>query len=78
MKANLKDYKLCQDFNAKYPPGTAVKVHKDDGSILETKTRSEAWMLGADSRGYQGHTAVVSVEGISGGYMLNRVTPISS
>jgi hypothetical protein len=39
------------------------------GSELTTKTRSEAWVMGE-------HTPVVMVEGIAGGYALDRVTPM--
>lgn len=62
-----KQQALCDAW--KYPEGTPVRVRKDDGAVLETKTRSEAWMLG-------GHTAVIMVEGISGCYSLERVSPI--
>src|ERR1700687_43814 len=54
------------------PEGTPVIVTKDDGSEFHTKTRSKPWMLGASSRD-QGHTAVIMVEGITGGYGLWRV-----
>lgn len=54
------------------PEGTPVIVTKDDGSEFHTKTRSCPWMLGASSRD-PGHTAVILVEGISGGYGLWRV-----
>lgn len=54
------------------PEGTPVIVTKDDGSELKTRTRSIPWMLGASSRD-SGHTAVIMVEGISGGYGLWRV-----
>lgn len=47
--------------------GTPVEVRKDDGSILATRTRSAPWLVG-------GHTAVIMVEGISGGYSLERVS----
>lgn len=50
-----------------HPEGTPVIFRKDDGSIVETKTRSGAWMLG-------GHSAVVMLDGISGCYSLERVT----
>jgi hypothetical protein len=56
-------------FNRSCPVGTHVAVVRDDGSVLETKTRSEAWLVGDG-------TPVVMVEGISGGYLLERVTPI--
>ena len=55
-------------WNASHPVGTAVKVRKDGGEVVESETRSEAWVLG-------GHTAVVMVTGIRGCYLLNRVTP---
>jgi hypothetical protein len=61
------------------PEGTPVIVTKDDGAELRTKTRSIPWMLGADSRDPSdpthspGHTAVIMVEGITGGYGLWRV-----
>lgn len=50
----------------KHPLGTLVNVRKDNGSTLATKTRSDPWVLGG--------TAVIMVEGISGGYSLDRVT----
>lgn len=56
------------EFNEANPVGTAVNVRKDNGDIFRTVTRSAAWVMG-------GHTAMVLVEGISGGYMLERVTP---
>lgn len=58
----------ARDWNSKHPVGTLVEVTKDDGSIEETLTASEAWVLG-------GHTAVIKLVGISGGYALNRVRP---
>lgn len=54
------------------PDGTPVIVTKDDGSEFKTKKRSIPWMLGASCRD-QGHTAVMKVEGISGGYGLWRI-----
>lgn len=53
----------------KYPVGTPVNVRKDDKSVVQTKTRSMPWLLGG--------TAVIQVEGISGGYSLERVNPVS-
>ncbi len=49
-----------------HPEGTAVTVTLDDGSTWETTTRSAPWLLG-------GHTAVIMLEGKSGGYALERV-----
>lgn len=48
--------------------GTPVLVRRDDGTLLDTVTRSEPWQLG-------GGTWVVAVQGIAGGYALSRVTP---
>lgn len=58
----------ARDWNSKNPVGCNVEVTLDDGSLKETKTASEAWVLG-------GHTAVIKLEGIAGGYALNRVRP---
>lgn len=55
-------------WNQAHPVGRAVTVRRDDGETVLTKTRSAAWAL-ADR-------AVVSVEGISGCYDLDRVTPV--
>lgn len=60
---------LCDKWNAHRPIGTEVEVKMDDDSIRRTKTRSEAWVMG-------GHTAMICVDGISGGYMLERVKPV--
>ncbi len=49
--------------------GTLVDVRKDDGSIFRTKTRSLPWGTGFGMW-------IVSVDGISGGYNLERVTPV--
>lgn len=46
--------------------GQSVVVRLDNGQLLETVTRSVPWLLG-------GHTWVVMVEGIAGGYALDRV-----
>ncbi len=60
---------LVAAWNIHYPAGTAVKVVKDRGDILETRTRSEAWLTPSGG-------VLVSVEGISGGYSLSRVIPV--
>ncbi|MCW1985367.1 UNVERIFIED_ORG: hypothetical protein M2348_001099 [Sphingomonas sp. R1F5B] len=57
------------DFNYRCPVGQQVNVQRDDGSIVATTTRSKAWVL-------SGHTPVIELEGISGCYLLDRVTPI--
>lgn len=76
MKTN-KAQRDADAWNATHPIGTLVTVRKDSGEVLETRTRSEAWTLGASCHG-PGHTAVVMVDGIAGGYMLDRVKPRTS
>lgn len=49
----------------RWPLGTAVTVTKDDGSRVDTVTRSAPWKLG--------DTWVLLVVGINGGYALARV-----
>lgn len=49
----------------RWPIGTAVTVTKDDGTQVETVTRSGPWRLGG--------AWVILLEGISGGYALARV-----
>lgn len=46
--------------------GTHVKVRRDDGSVLDTTTRSKPWRLNE-------RTWVVCVVGIAGAYKLQRV-----
>lgn len=59
----------CEAFNSKYPVGQKVSVRKDAGDGVITITRSKAEVL-------SGHSAVIWLEGISGCYLLDRVTPI--
>ncbi|GEM_PF-6003409 len=56
------------DWNRKHEVGTPVKVRRDNGEVLETVTRSEAWHLDSG-------VAVIMVKGISGCYRLDRITP---
>lgn len=56
----------ARQWNADHPIGTAVYLTRDDGSILDTTTRTPAWAISSGD-------AVVSVVGISGGYLLSRV-----
>jgi hypothetical protein len=53
-------------WNLKYPPGTPVNVLKDDGSIFETRTTSEAILRYS--------TPFIFVEGIAGGYHMARIS----
>lgn len=55
-------------WNLAHTIGTPVVVTRDNKSEVLTATRSAAWVL-------SGHTAVVMVNGISGGYLLERVRP---
>jgi hypothetical protein len=48
------------------PIGTSVNVILDNGKVLHTTTRSKPWALGHGQK-------VILVEGISGGYALERV-----
>lgn len=57
------------EFNTACDVGQHVNVRLDSGEVKTTTTRSEAQMMG-------GHTAVVWLEGISGAYPLDRVTPL--
>ena len=58
----------CDKFNAAHPVGAAVTVLLDGGEVRETVTTSEAQVL-------SGHSAVIWLKGISGCYLLERVTP---
>jgi hypothetical protein len=58
----------CDDWNDRYPVGTAVNLLHDDGDVEETMTHSQASVLG-------GSTAVVWLEGKAGCCGLERVTP---
>lgn len=59
---------LVVAFNKQWPPGSRCTLVKDRGEQVETRTRSVAWQVGAGS-------PVVMVDGISGGYALERVIP---
>lgn len=58
----------CDAWNSAHQVGVAVKLTKDNGDVIDTKTRSVAQVL-------SGHTAVIWLEGISGCYCLDRVRP---
>jgi hypothetical protein len=59
----------CDRFNQLYPVGTAVDLLKDNGDTLRTTTRSLAEVL-------EGHSAVIWLRGVTGCYLLERVTPV--
>lgn len=56
-------------FNAAYRIGQRVTLRKDDGTDFETETRARAAIL-------SGHSAVIWVKGVTGCYLLDRVTPL--
>ena len=62
---------LVASFNEICKPEGAVKYRRDDGTVFETVTTSEAYML-------EGHTAVVHVEGELGCVSLYRVDVVPS
>jgi hypothetical protein len=71
MESNAKAQKrLCDGW--KHPVGTPVVYEPPHLAPFRTKTRSEPWMLGASSQSI-GHTAVISIEGKSGGVALDYV-----
>jgi hypothetical protein len=59
-------------WNLRYPIGTPVIRYKLINPLSEgneTKTRSQAWVMG-------GHSVVVMVQGVSGGVLLESIVPI--
>lgn len=59
----------CDMFNAETPVGSEVLVRKDSGEKVLTVTKSAALVL-------SGHTPVIFLEGISGCYLLDRVSKV--
>lgn len=58
--------KIVDEWNASHPVGTPVTRYKLVNPLADpsdTKTRSEAWLMG-------GHTAMVMVDGVAGGVMV--------
>lgn len=55
-------------WNATHQVGETIQYRDDVGKIIESKTRSEAWVLG-------GHSAVIQIEGRSGCYDFERILP---
>lgn len=66
----IKLQRQCDDFNARYPVGQRVSLRKDGGEGIVTTTRSAAEVM-------SGHSAVIWLEGVSGCYLLDRVTPLT-
>lgn len=71
MKTKRPKTLTAEAFNAKYPVGTPVRYWPGvrEGAGTESKTRSEAWLMG-------GHSVVVKVEGYAGGIALTHVEVI--
>ncbi len=66
MKRRRDRYAWDQPAPPSTPASTPVVVRMDDGRLLDTITTSAAWQLG--------HGAwLVCVDGIKGGYSLDRV-----
>jgi hypothetical protein len=59
----------CDAWNAANPVGVPVALEKDNGETQLTVTRSAAQVL-------SGHSAVIWLDGVSGCYLLDRVTPL--
>jgi len=68
-KSEAQLYAEVNGWNTRHRVGTGVTVTMDDGMKLSTYTTSPAWLMG-------GHSAVIKVNGISGGYSLDRVQPL--
>ena len=60
---------MVSDWNRKYLPGQKVIVRLDSDTEKETTTRTNAELLG-------GHTPAIWLNGITGCYALDRVTPV--
>lgn len=67
MRRFVKPERDVTSWNAEVSVGAPVFYKKDDGSIIETHTRTEASVL-------SGHTAVVWLEGVRGCVDLSRVS----
>jgi hypothetical protein len=58
-------------WNRQHQPGALVYLTKDDGTMHETRTTTNAQLLG-------GHSAVVWLFGFPGCWALHRVTAVAS
>ncbi len=68
-RREARQRRIVAVFNQKVPVGTPVVVELDDGTKLETIIREPATMLGERPA-----VAVVWLEGITGCYLLSRVS----
>jgi trans-2-enoyl-CoA reductase len=67
LKQTARSAAECDKFNAAHPVGIEVVVARDNGEQHRGKTRSEAYISNSGD-------AVIFVTGISGYYLLSRVT----
>lgn len=71
-EARARAEESCEAWNRLYPVGTRVRVYRllgDESGAVETVTTSQAWVMA-------GHSAMVSVRGLTGGYYLTNVRPL--
>jgi len=69
-----KEQAIADEWNRAHPIGTPViryKLISPLGLGNQTKTQSQAWVMG-------GHSVMVMVEGIAGGVLLESVVPCPS
>lgn len=64
------EQRKVDEWNQRHPVGHAVTIRRDNGDTIITKTAAPAELL-------SGHSAVIWLEGISGCYLLCRVTPLA-
>jgi hypothetical protein len=57
-----------QAWNEAHQVGASVRLHRDDGEVVDTRTRSQAYIAASG-------VAVIHLEGIRGYYLLERVQP---
>lgn len=61
----------AEEWNQRCPVGTEVTVRRDNGDILKTTTRGPAGIWDSSPM-----DPMIMVHGISGAYLLDRVTPV--
>lgn len=68
----VDDLQWVREWNEKYPVGTVVGVWRDNGELLITRTKSQAYVRGYENR----TTSFINVEG-AGNYHLGAVRPLT-
>jgi hypothetical protein len=77
-QSSVSQRKLAAKWNERFPVGTNVRYWTGERGVgpgKTGKTRSDAQLLGENSRGEGGHTAVVWIEGHAGCIALTHVQP---